>query len=649
MPRASRSTGSRAVSKGFPLLAVAAWGTVLAYAFWPTGWLALTVGVLVLLGVAAGWRRPATAKLAVLSAAAYPAWSEFHDAGRKKAAREDAVAIRALVSAEEQILALTPVLRDLSGSLMNLKLPDARRRKWFADGVNPLEGNNSPWLGRLDSVDWFDHAKFYFVDGILLPSGRFRSKVGMKGLARMKSGEWNGIAAKQIVEWEPTGDSDPEWRIVTWETTDWKSTAAPRLWFENALEEVIPRRLDRRQLQRSEHHEAAVAFYKGGAKEVPHPYFSAISANQKPGISVADVDSDGDDDIYVTVRLGKNRLLENQGNGTFREAAAGHGLDIRGHSTCAIFADFDNDGDADLMLGRSLLPSMYLENTGGWFTERKLVLPKLAISMSAADFNSDGLLDVYISTYRPAVLGGSSPAGGVAAGSSNWPDEFLFPEVAKEFYRRHAKLNEKKGDNLFPNLLNQLGPPNALLVNRGNGVFEPAAENRQIGIWRNTLQATWSDYDEDGDPDLYVANDWAPDHLFRNDGPDGFTDVTGLAGTTAFGFAMGATWGDYDNDGRRDLYVSNMYSKAGLRITRKVAGLRGDYAESAAGNWLYRQSKSGMFELVSGLEPPALEVARAGWSWGGQFADFNNDGWLDLYVVNGYFTAPREVASDVDL
>ncbi|MCG8406249.1 MAG: VCBS repeat-containing protein, partial [Phycisphaerales bacterium] len=349
------------------------------------------------------------------------------------------------------------------------------------------------------------------------------------------------------------GETGIPWRITGWHTKELESAVSSQLWFKEAVEEALPRTSDRSLVRRSEHHEAAIEFYNDGAKRVPHPYFSAISANQKPGISIADIDSDGDDDIYIMVRLGKNRLLENRGDGTFVEAAATHGLDIPGHTTCAIFADFDNDGDADLMLGRSLLPSKYMENNGGWFSERELILPKLAISMSAADYNRDGLLDLYIATYRPAVLGGSSPAGGVAAGSSDWPDEFLFPEVAKEYYRRHEKLNRKDGGSLFPNLLNQLGPPNALLVNRGDGKFEPAPENSQLGIWRNTLQATWCDYDEDGDPDLYIANDWAPDHLFRNDGVEGFADVTDEAGTSEFGFAMGATWGDYDNDGRHDL------------------------------------------------------------------------------------------------
>jgi hypothetical protein len=111
---------------------------------------------------------------------------------------------------------------------------------------------------------------------------------------------------------------------------------------------------------------------------------------------------------------------------------------------------------------------------------------------------------------------------------------------------------------------------------------------------------------------------------------------------------MGVTWGDYDQDGQQDLYVSNMYSKAGRRITAQIKELNPSYQRSVDGNFLYRQTSEG-FRLTSGLEPPTIPVAEAGWSWGGQFADFDNDSFLDLYVLSGYFTAPDEFSSNVDL
>ena len=222
-------------------------------------------------------------------------------------------------------------------------------------------------------------------------------------------------------------------------------------------------------------------------------------------------------------------------------------------------------------------------------------------------------------------------------------ERFLASDDRDELRDRVASLDESD------HYLDAVGPPNVLLINRGEGRFGVASESRQLAVWRNTLQATWADFDTDGDPDLYVANDFAPDNLFRNDGIEGFVDVTReVAGDAMMGFGMGASWGDYDNDGRQDLYVSNMYSKAGMRIAAQVDGVDRQLLRSTEGNILFRNSGTS-FDQVSGLQAPALTVAKAGWSWGGQFIDVDNDADLDLYVSSGFFTAPPPVASDVDL
>jgi hypothetical protein len=473
----------------------------------------------------------------------------------------------------------------------------------------------------------------------------------------MKSGAWHSFHGKLRLKWVKTpaaGNGEERWQIHSWKTQEMDVTSSRKRLFVESLETAVPSVEDRVRVRHSDHYDATVKYYQEGMKKEPHPYFSPISANQKPGVTVADIDGDGFDDIYITVRIGKNMLLKNRGDGTFTEEAAKYGLDLPGHTTCSIFADFDNDGDLDVMLGRSLLKTAYLENVGRSFVQHKAppYFPMAVVSMSAADYNKDGLLDVYLCTYRAAAPVGDSPSGGVSQVSDenafDWMDEFFPPELAQE-YRRRLRAKQAEPPGPLPKLLDQLGPPNVLLVNRGGGKFEVAPENKSVEVWRNSFQATWGDFDDDGDPDLYVANDWAPDNLLRNDGPAGFTDITEKAGTTHFGFAMGASWGDYDNDGREDMYVSNMYSKAGRRITAKLAGLKKDFAGSAEGNWLYRQEADRTFKLVSGLEPPALTVAKSGWSWGGKFTDFNNDGYLDLFVLSGYFSAPKELSSELDL
>ena len=114
------------------------------------------------------------------------------------------------------------------------------------------------------------------------------------------------------------------------------------------------------------------------------------------------------------------------------------------------------------------------------------------------------------------------------------------------------------------------------------------------------------------------------------------------------GFGMGSSFGDYDLDGNIDLYISNMYSKAGLRITEQIPGIDKRFVRSADGNRLFRQV-DGKFDLATKTVPYEFAAAKGGWSWGGQFADFTNDGYLDIYTSSGYYTAPQEHASDKDL
>ena len=585
-----------------------------------------------------------------------------------------------MVGTEELILELTPKLGVLAEGLMNLQLPVGREAgEVFAGSVSVVDlgemGGGEPigalagdveygivgeveevgigdlaiWGALLDGVDYFEHAALKIVKGHFVGGdfGVFEAEVKFSGLARMKDGTWSGLSGKVLVGWSREGEQG-DWRIDSWKTKKLRATVSERLLFSESLADALPRAGDYFRARRSLHQESAVRYYREKKLWVPNDDFSPTAMNQKPAISVADIDGDGFDDIYVMVRLGRNLLLRNRGDGTFEESAERWEIAVQGNTTCSLFADFDNDGDQDLLLGRSLERCVYYENAGAWFreVEQEIALPPLAVSLAAADYNGDGLLDVYVSTYRPGDVGTGI---GIESGGSgkSWPERFLSAEDAAEFRRRFER--SRSGAVAHRGFLDQAGPANVLLVNGGGGSFRPAAESASLAVWKNTLQSTWGDFDDDGDPDLYVANDWAKDHLFRNDGDEGFTDVAEEIGLDVFGFAMGAAWGDYDNDGRQDLYVSNMYSKAGRRIMAQVGGMDPALKISAEGNYLYRQVGGGRFEHVSGLEKPALLVADAGWSWGGQLVDFDNDADLDVYALSGYFTAPEAVASKVDL
>ena len=190
---------------------------------------------------------------------------------------------------------------------------------------------------------------------------------------------------------------------------------------------------------------------------------------------------------------------------------------------------------------------------------------------------------------------------------------------------------------------------NRLLENLGNLQFvdATAAAGLDSNNRRFSYAAAWEDYDNDGDPDLYVANDFGRNNLYRNDAlPDGtrkFRDVAAEAGVEDIAAGMSVSWGDYNRDGLMDLYVSNMFSAAGNRVTyqRKFKAnsddaTRADLQRHARGNTLFENAGDGTFRDVS----VERGVTMGRWAWASLFTDVNNDGWQDIYVTNGFMTTP---------
>ena len=259
----------------------------------------------------------------------------------------------------------------------------------------------------------------------------------------------------------------------------------------------------------------------GEPSSFPPPEFLPQAIGPHPGLAVVDIDRDGFDDLYAMARWGENMLFRNRGDGTFDEIAATVGLNIESHTAAAVFADFDNDGDADVFLGRTLAPSIYLVNEDGIFVDRsdELIIgpvPKLVTSVNAVDYDGDGLLDLYLSTYGARLI---DPGRRL---------EFMAGYIPEGDRATVTALLNSEDAHL---IINRYGPPNVLLRNLGHGRFEVADQPAALRVYRNTFQSTWADYDGDGDQDVYVANDFAPNNLFRNDGHGRFTDVTEASGT----------------------------------------------------------------------------------------------------------------------
>ena len=486
------------------------------------------------------------------------------------------------------------------------------------------------WQPFLERVLYFDYARFYVVAGDFTDEAEssFEATLGFAALARMTDGSVTHVSARSRGLFIGT-------QLQEWHTDRFDLLQGTQLLFADALESAIPDPKERERLRASAHQALVLQSILDPEFVPPHAFFDKPAFDRHPGVSVVDIDRDGWDDIYLMDRWGPNVLLRNRGDGTFEDIAPRLGLDLADHSSSALFADFDNDGDADVVLGRTLEPSRYFVNEGGTFVDRSkdrvdAPLPYLVSSVSAVDYDQDGLLDVYLSTYAASML--KTLLGGAVEHPTGM---LLQDQLDADESRRLYELHQQEGshDNLaFP------GPPNVLLHNVGGGRFERVVDPGPLAAWRNTYQTTWADIDGDGDSDAYLANDFSINTLVRNDGDGVFVDITEESGTADIGFGMGASWGDYDNDGAQDLYVTNMYSKAGKRITALAGALGQEFAAMAEGNSLFHQDEDG-FDRVT---PSGVNAA--GWSWGGQFIDVDLDGQLDLFALSGYYTAPPEVA-----
>jgi hypothetical protein len=276
-----------------------------------------------------------------------------------------------------------------------------------------------------------------------------------------------------------------------------------------------------------------------------------------------------------------NRLLHNTCKGTFVDVTKPAGVELSSYSTTAAFADVNNDG----------------------------------------------YLDLYVGIYGNAL--------------ENSPDP--------PFHDRH-------------------GFPNRLYRNNQNGTFTDITEESGVGDTGWTLGLTFWDYDNDGDQDIYVANDFGHKSLFQNDGTGHFRNATKEAGLIDYGFGMSASPCDVDGDGNLDVYASNIYSGttwylqhaieefywvrlidptrtwntavAGWEMYRNRGSLEDTFAigkKFGEGNSLYRNRGDGTFESIG----VAKGVNIAGWAWGSDAFDFDNDGDLDIHAVNGWISQKK--------
>ena len=325
------------------------------------------------------------------------------------------------------------------------------------------------------------------------------------------------------------------------------------------------------------------------------PHIAALGAC----VSVADFNNDGNPDLYFTSsRFGANNALYlNTGTGTFHDhtehaGLAGINRAGEGVSMGAVWGDFDNDGFEDLFVSKWGYQQLFRNNgTSGTFTDvtEQAGLRRWMNSNGAVwlDFDRDGLLDLYVTGYFSSNL---------------------------DFWKLRTTRIMQHSWEFATN-----GGKNLLFKNLGNGRFRDVTDSLGVGSTRWTLAAASADFNDDGWPDLYLANDYGPEELYLNQEGKRFELASaGLQDDSKSGMAV--TIGDVYNRGRHDVFVTNISEKGFL--------FQGNNLRI---NFLKELDR--FDEVASGV------VADAGWAWGAQFGDLNNDGLLDLFVANGFISA----------
>lgn len=327
------------------------------------------------------------------------------------------------------------------------------------------------------------------------------------------------------------------------------------------------------------------------------PHVAALGAS----VSVADFDGDGRPDLYFTNSSfgAPNALYRNRGDGTFEDVAASAGLaDLNkpgeGVSMGAVWGDIDNDGREDVLIYRYGYLALFRNVDGHHFEDitEKAGLRRWVNSNGAIwiDYDRDGLLDLYVTAYFRSDI-------------DLW----------------HLKTTMIM-HNSFEFATN--GGKNLLFHNLGGGKFEDVTDKMGVGSTRWTLAAASADFNGDGWPDIYLANDYGPEELYLNDRGRSFVLTTaGLESESKSGMAVAL--GDAFNRGRLDAFVTNisergyLFQNNNLRVNEM-------------------STKSRFRNVAEGA------IADAGWAWGAQFGDLNNDGANELFVANGFISADRQ-------
>jgi enediyne biosynthesis protein E4 len=348
-------------------------------------------------------------------------------------------------------------------------------------------------------------------------------------------------------------------------------------------------------------------------------YFTYSYIYMGGGVAAGDINNDGLPDLYFTGNQVPNKLYLNKGNMVFEDIteAAGVAGDERWY-TGVTMADVNGDGLLDIYLsvGGKFEPKnnqLYINNGDGTFTERaaEYGLDDAGNSVQATffDYDNDGDLDVYIANYPPT--------------------RFDAPNFIYQY--KMENVSDLESDHLLRN---------------DGGKFTDVTKEAGVRSFGLTLSATVGDLNNDGWPDLYISNDFSsPDFMYINNGDGTFREVVKEATAHTSFFGMGVDIADYNNDGLLDIYQVDMSAKQNRRIKANMASMNPELFWSTVDAGFHYQYMQNVLQTNTGVfnddNPYFSDLSRiAGaastdWSWGPLFADFDNDGHKDLFVSNG--------------
>ncbi len=351
-------------------------------------------------------------------------------------------------------------------------------------------------------------------------------------------------------------------------------------------------------------------------RHFPDERRSLLPEDMGSGVACGDFDNDGFTDLFFvnfagsilkppssSGEAGRCRLYRNVGGKHFQDVTTNAGVGFGGYGMGAAWGDYDNDGDLDLYVTGFGRNALYQNRGDGTFrdvtAQAGVQDNRFSAGCSWADYDRDGDLDLYVCNYV----------------------EFVYREQDRGVLKQQYSTEQPY--TLNPSAYAPL--PNSLFRNNGDGTFQEVAASAGVADPQGkSLSAGWADLDNDGWPDLYVANDVSNNGVFRNKGDGTFEDIGPGSLAADYRGAMGIAVADFDNDLDQDLLITHWLAQENaLYRNMTFDEMLGDETEGRL--WFMDEADA------IGLGQSSLDMV--GWATG--FADFDNDGQRDLWLING--------------